>query len=97
MRVGGDVGIDADGEIAPSCEDGSARAQQLQLARAFDIEQQDAGLQCRVDFGGQLADAGEHDVPDAPSCGGSTRCSSPPETMSKPAPIPASIRRIDKI
>ena len=73
-----------------------ARRQQFQLAGAFDIEEQDAGAKRQVDFVGQLADSGENDLASTLAAASVTRCSSPPETMSNPAPSRASRRKIER-
>ena len=45
-------------------------ASKLHLAGAFDVEEQNAGSQRRVDLRGLLADAGEHNLADCLARGG---------------------------
>ena len=61
MGAGVHVGIHAYREARGLAKMSGARAQELQLAGAFDIEQQNAGAQREVDFVGELADSREDD------------------------------------
>ena len=61
MGLGIDVGVYANRKVGRLAEMRGAGAKKLQFARAFDVEQQDAGAESEVDFVGQLADSGEDD------------------------------------
>ena len=59
MRLGEDVGIDAQREARLLPQPGGARGEQLQLRRALHVELQDARCQCKVNLRSRLAHAGE--------------------------------------
>ena len=70
MRVGEDVGIDAQGEAGDALEFAGAGGKQGEFGFALDVELEDAGVEREVDFRGGLADAGEDDAADGFGCGG---------------------------
>jgi len=59
MGLGEDVGVDAQGDAGFLAELCCAFGEELQLAFALHVEEQDAGAQGEVDLGSGLADSGE--------------------------------------
>jgi hypothetical protein len=87
VGVGEDVGIDAEGEAGAAAEGLGAGSEEVEFGGGFDVEEEDVGAEGGVDLPGLFADAGEDDAPEGRACWARrTRSSSPPETMSKPAP-----------
>ena len=98
MRFRRNIGIDTDCESGLLTKMHGPRGQQLQFTGTLDVEQQNSGVQALVDLVRQLTYAGENNlVRGFARCRVITRCSSPPETISKPAPMRASIFRIEQI
>ncbi len=62
MGLGIDVGVYANGKAGRLAEMRGTGPQELQFARALDVEQQYSRLESEVDFAGQFADSGEHDI-----------------------------------
>jgi len=66
----------------------------VELGFGFDVEEEDVGVEGGVDLPGLFAYSGEDDFFEGGLVGLRTRSSSPPETMSKPAPCWAKRRRM---
>ena len=62
MRFRKDIGIDAECNASPLFQLRGAFSELLKLAFALDIEQQDSGPQCKIDFRRGFADPREDDV-----------------------------------
>ena len=94
MGIGEDVRVHTQGEAGFRFELGRAGGEQRQLGFALDVELKNSGLEGEIDLRGGFANAGEDDAVDCfRRGGGKIRSSSPPETMSKPAPWAASSLR----
>src|SRR5271165_4455410 len=60
MRLGGDIRVHAHRELCCLAKMSGTRREQLKLAGAFYIEEQNTGSQREIDLLGQLADSGEN-------------------------------------
>ena len=63
MGFGKDIRVHSQRKPCPYPRPGGTLGQQLQLLFAFDVEEQDLGVERQVHLLGHLADAGEDDAP----------------------------------
>ncbi len=84
------VGVDTDRDRGLGAKPGGDRLQPLELGGRFDVEAEDAGLRARRRMSSRDFATPENTMRRGSPPAISTRPSSPPETMSKPAPLRAS-------
>ena len=94
MRVGEDVGIDAQGKARDAFELAGAGGEQCQFGFALDVEFEMPALSARSISAAVLPTPEKTTRAAASGAAARTRSSSPPETMSKPAPRAASSLRM---
>ena len=94
VGFGEDVGVDAEGEAGDFVEGFGAGGEEVEFGLGFNVEEEDVGLEGGVDLPDLFANAGEDDFFSEGLWALRMRSSSPPETMSKPAPCCANRRRM---
>ncbi len=94
MGFGEDVRIDAQRDAGALLELGCAFGEQVELALTLDVKEQDSEAQGEINFGGRLADSEKTTRAAAALFTDRMRSSSPPDTMSKPAPSRSSSLRM---